>query len=101
MKGDDVLEITIQYVSLEHRHTLIRDIYEKYWMKIKKIKKTKSEIELINGDRLRFISTRKEKVDGLRSDVAIGPDAERITLSSNHERPAWDFIDLNNYLKNI
>lgn len=94
------MRIVIKMNYVKDIHLLIDDIYKKYRNKIISVKKTKREIEFINGDSIKFISDMKY-TDGIRADVAIGSDIEHITFLSSQEKRVWDFIDLENYLKSI
>ncbi|KZL93545.1 hypothetical protein [Clostridium magnum] len=95
------MKIIIQQIRLEEIYSSINDIYRTHSRKIKKVNRTKREIEFMNGDKIKFTTTESKNVDGLKSDVAIGPDAECITLASKHEKRIWGFSDLYNYLRNL
>lgn len=95
------MKIIIELSFLKDVNLLINDIYEKHRNKIKEVKKIRREICLINGDVIKIISANGNTIDGLRADVAIGPHAEIITITSNQDKKIWGFNDLENHLKNI
>lgn len=96
------MKIIVQQRNLKDINELMNSIYTDHWQKINRVKKGTCEIEFINGDKIRFISTEDcRHTDGLSFDVAIGPNAHNYTRYSNYDKNIWDFIDLDNYLKNI
>ena len=82
-------------------HYRIKHIVEEYKSKIKSVKNNRREIILINGDVLKFISTDSRLQDGIRADVAIGPNARLLTLRSNQEKRVWGIEDLYNHIESI
>ena len=95
------MQIVIVMYSVREIHRLMNDIYKEHGNKIKNIKKARREIHLVNEDSIKFISTDMRTCDGLRADVAIGPYADMLTITSNQKKKIWDLVDLENHLKNI
>lgn len=91
------MKIIIISSNLKDSKRKIEELFEGYEDKIKQVRMLKNEIEFINGDKIKLVS--KHMIDGLRSDVAIGEYADIITFSSKHEKPVWEYSDLENYLK--
>lgn len=79
---------------------IMKDFYEMHEKKIRKMRKSRREIELINGDYINFIHDMKY-ADGIRADVAIGSHAGDLTIASSYKKRIWDFKDLQNYIKCI
>lgn len=96
-----ILKIIAQISSLKETYCLIDAIYREHKGIVKNVTKRKREIEFVNGDFLKIISTSGKTIDGLRADVAIGPHAGCITLASNKAEKIWSFSDLGEYLKTI
>jgi len=95
------MKIVAQIDSLRKSYCLIDAIYREHGDIVKNVKKRKREIEFVNGDLLKIVSTSDRTNDGLRADIAIGPDAGDITLISKEPNRIWDFSDLGDYLKTI
>jgi len=95
------MKIVVQLYKMKTVDEYIDYIYRKYRNKIKSVKKMRREIELINGDFIKLASTNGKYNDGLRADVAIGPDAEIITCCSTYKKRVWDFEDLEEHLSKI
>ncbi len=85
--------------KLRFAHEQIYNICEQYPDKIERVIKHRGEIHLKNGDKIRFISEQSNCIDGLRADIAIGPNAHYLTCASSQSKRIWDFRDLDKYLK--
>ncbi len=93
--------IIVQISRLKDVYSLTNEIRNSHSSKISKCKKELREIELVNGDSIKFISTRANDFCGKKADAAIGPDAEYITAYSKLEKRIWTFTDLNNHIASI
>lgn len=80
---------------------LMIEITNTHKNKINSINRTRKEISLINGDVIKMISTDARYKDGIRADVAIGPNAELLTVASTQEKRKWEIGELYNYIKKI
>lgn len=95
------MKIIVQQGSLRDMNNILNDICRMHWKKINRVRKAAHKIEFINGDEIRFISTDPRYTDGLRADIAIGPNAHYFTCCSEEKKRIWNLSDLDNYLKNI
>lgn len=84
---------------MKHADILLDEMRRNYGEKIEKVYKHRREILFKNGDRLNAVTTNH--TDGLRADVAIGPNAFAITCASKQPKRIWEYADLNNYLKSF
>lgn len=94
-----ILIIIIENSKLQFARDMFIDIYEQYKDKIEKAIKHRYEIHLKNGDKIKFISEQSNCIDGLRADVAIGPNAHCLTYASSQPKKIWSLADLENYLE--
>lgn len=95
-----MLSIVVETYSVEQGYRLMGDMIEVHKDKIKNIKRYERKIMLINGDVIRLI-TPNTRNDGIRADVAIGPNADHLTCRSKQEKRVWDIEGLYNHIKNI
>lgn len=93
------MKIIVEMHLLKHAVELIDDIYRGHSGKIEKAYRHKKEILFKNGDKLKV--TTSYHIDGLRADVAIGPNAFALTCISKQSKRIWTYDDLENYLKNL
>ena len=102
-KGGISLIIIVQLSPSSERNWFIGELKDRYKDKVKAATKYNNTVELINGDVIRIIPVNHQNtIDGIRADVAIGPDAPLLTLTSKQDKRTWGHIgELLDYIDNI
>jgi len=76
------------------------DLLDKYHNIVIGRNRLNNIIRIANGDVVRGF-TSSSRMDGIRVDIAIGIDSDRISRHSKIEDPVWDFEKLYKYLDGI
>ena len=94
------MKIAITMYTLQDIREYMRILLESHRGIITKYNRGCKEITLVNGDMIKGYTINQQR-DGVRSDVAIGIDAQVLTVGSKIEGPVWNLEKLSKYLSNI